>query len=75
VRLYYSPGYVGSAYSFDTTRKAKWVADSLLRAPIAGVELVAPQTLSFDEIATVHDPAYVEAVGTGNPSRTNSLRT
>jgi acetoin utilization deacetylase AcuC-like enzyme len=67
LRLYYSPDYVGSAYSFDTTRKAKWVADSLVNAPIDGVDLVAPEPLSFDEIATVHDRAYVEAVRTGNP--------
>ena len=67
MRLYYSPDYVGSAYSFDTTRKAKWVADSLVNAPIDGVDLVAPEPLSFDEIATVHDRAYVEAVRTGNP--------
>jgi acetoin utilization deacetylase AcuC-like enzyme len=67
LRLYYSPDYVGSAYSFDTTRKAKWVADSLVNAPIAGVDLVEPEPLSFDELAAVHDRAYVEAVRTGNP--------
>ncbi len=31
MNVYYSPDYVGSAYAFETTRKAKWVADSLLR--------------------------------------------
>jgi acetoin utilization deacetylase AcuC-like enzyme len=67
MKLYYSPDYVGAAYSFDTTRKAEWVAESLLSAPIHGAELVAPEPLSFDDIATVHDPAYVEAVRTGAP--------
>ena len=67
MKLYYSSDYVGAAYSFDTTRKAEWVAASLLSAPIHGVELVAPEPLSFDDIASVHDRAYVEAVKTGAP--------
>jgi hypothetical protein len=29
VRVFYSSKYVGSGYAFDTTRKAKWIADSL----------------------------------------------
>lgn len=38
VNVFYSPEYVGAAHGFDTTRKAKWIADSLDRAPIAGIE-------------------------------------
>ena len=30
VGVFYSPEYVGAAHVFDTTRKAKWVADSLI---------------------------------------------
>ena len=67
MNLYYSPAYVGSAYSFETTRKAKWVADSLVDSPIAGIELVAPRPLSWDEVVQVHDPAYAQAVQTGSP--------
>ena len=67
MNLYYSPAYVGSAYSFETTRKAKWVADSLVDTPIAGIELVAPRPLSWDEVVQVHDPAYAQAVQTGSP--------
>lgn len=53
--------------AFDTTRKAAWVADSLAERPIAGVELVAPEPLTEQAIATVHEPAYVRAVRTGEP--------
>ncbi len=67
MNVYYSPDYVGSAYAFETTRKAKWVADSLESAPIDGVELVRPQPLSWDQVVQVHDPEYVRAVQTGVP--------
>ena len=30
IPVYYSPDYVGAGYAFDTTRKAAWVADSLV---------------------------------------------
>ncbi|MEP7310493.1 MAG: hypothetical protein ABJA98_33735 [Acidobacteriota bacterium] len=67
VEVFYSPQYVGAAYAFATTRKAKWVADSLGRAPIPGVELVSPPSLSREILVRVHDPAYVNAVQTGAP--------
>ncbi len=44
--VYYSPSYVGSSLEFDTTRKSGWIADSLLTSPIAGIELVEPQSLT-----------------------------
>ena len=65
LNLYYSPDYVGSAYSFETTRKAKWVADSLVASPIEGIELVRPQALTSDQVLQVHDREYVRAVETG----------
>jgi acetoin utilization deacetylase AcuC-like enzyme len=67
LNLFYSPEYVGSAYAFETTRKAKWVADSLAKSPIAGIELVEPRPLSWDQVVQVHDPDYVRAVQTGVP--------
>lgn len=68
VNLYYSPSYVGSGYSFDTTRKAKWIADSLQAQPIPGIDLVEPEPLSRAKVELVHDWQYVEAVETGNPA-------
>ncbi len=67
VPVYYSPGYVGSGYAFDTTRKARWVADSLSEASVPGIELAAPGPLTREQVAAVHDPAYVRAVETGLP--------
>ena len=67
VRVFYSPKYVGSGYAFDTTRKAKWIVDSLAESPIPGIELVEPNPLTRDHVAEVHDPEYVQAVETGQP--------
>lgn len=67
MKVFYSPDYVASGTSFDTTRKPGWIAESLAKKPIAGVELVAPEPLSIDQIAAVHERAYVEAVRSGKP--------
>jgi len=67
MKLFYSPDYVAAAESFDTTRKSGWIAESLVVDPIVGVEIVAPQSLTFDAVAAVHDCAYVTAVQTGEP--------
>ena len=67
MKIWYSPSYVGAAHAFDTTRKSKMIADSLVEMPIVGVQLVEPQPLSFDEVARVHDATYVRAVETGEP--------
>lgn len=67
MKVFFSPDYVAAAESFDTTRKSGWIADSLGKNPVAGVELVAPIPLTFEDIAAVHDPKYVRAVRTGAP--------
>jgi len=67
VNVYYSPDYVGSAYAFETTRKAKWLVDSLSTAPIANVALVPPPPLTLEQVIAVHDADYVRAVQTGVP--------
>lgn len=67
MNVYYSPEYVGSAYAFETTRKARWVADSLSADPIPGIELVEPRPLTWDQVIQVHAPEYVRAVQTGIP--------
>src|SRR5262249_61780036 len=67
VRVYYSPGYVGSGYAFDTTRKARWIVDSLSESLVPGIELAAPDPLTREQVAAVHDPGYVRAVETGLP--------
>lgn len=67
MNVFYSSEYVGSAYAFETTRKAEWVADSLESSPIAGIDLIEPSPLTWDDVAQVHDPDYARAVQTGTP--------
>lgn len=67
MKVFYSADYVGAGYAFETTRKAKWVADSLRTDPIANLELLAPAPLSWQQLAQVHDPQYLRAVQTGVP--------
>lgn len=66
-RVFYSPDYAGSGYVFDTTRKAKWIADSLGRSPINGIELVEPPSLTAEQVAQVHSSKYIKAVRAGEP--------
>ena len=65
IRVYYSPAYVGSGYAFDTTRKARWIADSLVESPIPDIELAVPQALTREQDVAVHAPRYVRAIETG----------
>ncbi len=65
--VFYSPFYVGSGYTFDTTRKSKWIAESLWQLPIHGIELGYPSLLTQEQVETVHAPEYVNAVRTGEP--------
>jgi acetoin utilization deacetylase AcuC-like enzyme len=67
VPVFYSPAYTAAAHGFDTTRKATWIAGSLLRDPIAGVALAEPEPLAEWAIRLVHAAAYVRAVHTGEP--------
>lgn len=67
VSLFYTSAYVGAAHAFETTRKAAWVAQSLIEAPIPGLQLTTHHALTADEVLAVHAPAYVEAVRTGEP--------
>jgi hypothetical protein len=52
--VFYSPAYALAAHSFETTRKARWVADSLEREPLPRLELLAPDPLTEAEVKTVH---------------------
>src|SRR5687768_12954431 len=49
--IYYSPAYVLAGFSYETTRKARWVADSLEREPIPRLEVVAPAALEEAQVA------------------------
>lgn len=68
IRVFCSDQYVSAGYDFDTTRKAKWVADSLIESPIPGIELASPLPLTREQIMQVHDAYYIRAIETGIPS-------
>jgi len=67
MKIFYSPSYTIATHSFETTRKSRWIAESLAREPIAGIDLVAPEPTSAAVLSCVHDPEYVDAVRKGNP--------
>jgi acetoin utilization deacetylase AcuC-like enzyme len=67
MHLYYSPAYIAAAQVFDTTRKSGWIAASLVRRPVSGVDIVEPPAVTARQLETVHTPEYVRAVRTGMP--------
>lgn len=67
MKLFYSESYTLASYSFDTTRKAGWVAGSLCARPVAGMDLVEPEPVTEDQLLKAHDAQYIDAVKTGEP--------
>lgn len=67
MKLYYSQTYVSSAYEFDTTRKAQYIAEHLQTDPVAGCDIVAPESVTAEQLLDVHEPTYVDSVRTGSP--------
>ncbi|HEU0028149.1 MAG TPA: hypothetical protein VFQ25_13630 [Ktedonobacterales bacterium] len=67
MRLYYGDSYTLAGHTFDTTRKARWVAESLRARPVAGVAFVEPEQVTEEELRAAHDEAYIQAVKSGEP--------
>lgn len=67
MKLFYSRNYTASAFSFDTTRKADWIADSLRVDSIPGVTLCKPEPVTESQLHTTHSHSYVNAVRSGRP--------
>lgn len=65
MKVFYSADYNASTYSFDTTRKSKWVAKSLVERPIRGVEINAPASVTEGQLRLIHTQEYIDAVRTG----------
>jgi acetoin utilization deacetylase AcuC-like enzyme len=68
VRVFYSDEYALARFGFDTTRKARWIAESLRAEPLEDVMLEAPRAVTEAELQRVHDPQYVAAVREGRPA-------
>ena len=67
VTVYFSPSYAQAGFAFPTTRKAVWIADSLVRKRIQGIKIEDPRPLEESEIIQTHDLSYVRAIQTGQP--------
>ena len=67
VPIYFSDAYNSTGVSFDTTRKADAIAQSLFKRPMDGIRLVEPHPASINLLKQIHDSEYVDAVRTGNP--------
>lgn len=67
VAVYYDPSYTAAGFSFPTTRKARWIAESLIAKPISNIILEQPPALTEENLLTAHDIGYIRAVRTGEP--------
>ena len=68
--VFYSDKFVLAKDSFDTTRKAAWIADSLAKQPISNVRVLPPHLVTEAQVLRAHSPAYVETLRTGKPRET-----
>ena len=70
MKIFYNDEYVAPNHSFDTTRKAAWIADTIRDTGVPGVELVDPASLTGmaeQVIESIHDTEYIDALRTGKP--------
>jgi acetoin utilization deacetylase AcuC-like enzyme len=67
MRLFYSDDYSSAGHSFDTTRKSRWLADSLRADPIPSVTLERPAPVGRELLELVHSPEYLHALEHGKP--------
>jgi acetoin utilization deacetylase AcuC-like enzyme len=73
MKVFYSDDYCRASHHFDTTKKSGWIADSLERRPITGVEVVAPAPATREAIEEVHSAEYVRGVETGSGTSTSGI--
>lgn len=67
IDVYYHPDYCIPEAGYDTLRKADWIAQSLTRRPIPGIQIQAPRPLSSDELLGAHTQPYLHAIRNGKP--------
>ena len=70
MKAFYNEAYTAAAHAFDTTRKSGEIAKAMDEGCAPGCELVDPVDfvgLAEELIEATHDPAYVEALSTGEP--------
>jgi acetoin utilization deacetylase AcuC-like enzyme len=64
--IHYSNDYCHNGASFDTHVKARLVADRITAH--RDVEVVTPSPATLDDLAAIHDPRYLDALESGEPS-------
>ncbi|MCF7864997.1 MAG: hypothetical protein K9M11_00635 [Candidatus Pacebacteria bacterium] len=67
MKIFYDSTYDLEGY--DTTRKAKWIYDSLCQNPIRNVEVISPPLLDETLLKRVHCQRYINTVRSGSPIR------
>ena len=70
MKTFYNDTFAGSEHQFETTQKAKLIAEDLFLDPIRGLEIVDPDqftALATEYINMIHDQIYVNAVRTSEP--------
>ena len=67
INIYYSPDYLCEGYGVDTREKAADIVASFSDRPIEGIQVVAPEAATSEEVARVHKARYINALLTGRP--------
>ena len=67
VPVCYSPAYVGATLLSTPRARRAWVAESLAQRASRAASWSPHSPLTAAQVERVHDPAYVQAVGTGEP--------
>lgn len=67
IDIFFGEAYVAAGHSFDTTRKAGFLAEDLTDRPADGVRIIEPEPATRDDLLRIHDPEFVDAVLTGEP--------
>ena len=71
LKVAYNPKYTIAEYGFDTTRKAKWIANELQNGAVPNSAIVDPASFidrAKELIREIHSQDYVQALITGSPS-------
>jgi acetoin utilization deacetylase AcuC-like enzyme len=67
VNIFFDQAFTLLSHSFETTRKAAWIAESMRENPIPGVDIQQPKALEKSDLMEVHSVEYVEALESGDP--------
>ena len=71
MKIAYNDKYVAAKHPFETTRKAKLIAEKIRQGWVPEAELIDPtdwESQAVRAIEKTHDSAYIEALRTGHPT-------